>query len=70
MPTLPPQPKHYKPGGYVKRLQTDPWGNEYQYISPGSQGPYDLFSLGADGEVGGEGMNADIGNWNLSDLDR
>jgi general secretion pathway protein G len=68
-PNLPPEPKHYKPGGYVKRLQTDPWGNEYQYISPGSQGPYDLFSLGADGEVGGEGMNADIGNWNLSEID-
>ena len=68
-PNLPPEPKRYKPGGYVKRLQKDPWGNDYQYISPGSSGPYDLYSLGADGEVGGEGMNADIGNWNLSQLD-
>lgn len=68
-PSAPPEPKHYKPGGYVKRLQKDPWGNEYRYISPGTQGPYDLFSLGADGEVGGEGVNADIGNWNLSELD-
>ncbi len=69
LPTSSPIPQHYKQGGYVRRLQTDPWGNEYQYISPGTQGPYDLFSLGADGEVGGEGMNADIGNWNLSDID-
>ena len=68
-PSVPPEPKHYKQGGYVKRLQKDPWGNDYMYISPGTQGPYDLFSLGADGEVGGEGVNADIGNWNLSELD-
>lgn len=68
-PTLPPEPKNYKPGGYIKRLQKDPWGNDYQYISPGTNGAYDLFSLGADGEIGGEGVNADIGNWNLSDLD-
>lgn len=68
-PNIPPEPKHFKPGGYVKRLQQDPWGNDYQYISPGTYGPFDLYSLGADGEPGGEGMNADIGNWNLSDLD-
>lgn len=67
--TLPPEPKHFKPGGYLKRLQKDPWGNDYQYISPGQAGPYDLFTLGADGEVGGEGENADIGNWNLGELD-
>ena len=65
---IPPIPKHFKPRGYINRLQKDPWGNDYQYISPGTQGSYDLFSLGADGEIGGEGMNADIGNWNLTDL--
>ena len=43
----------------------DPWGNEYQYVFPGTHGhDYDLFSLGADGQPGGEGINADIGNWN------
>ncbi|SHE55302.1 general secretion pathway protein G [Microbulbifer donghaiensis] len=45
---------------YLKKAPKDPWGNEYQYISPGSVGPYDLFSLGADGKPGGEGEAADI----------
>ncbi len=66
---IPPEPRNFKPRGYINRLESDPWGNEYQYISPGTQGPYDIFTLGADGEIGGEGMNADIGNWNLSELD-
>jgi len=66
---LPPEPKHFKQGGYVKRLQKDPWGNDYQYISPGQAGPFDIFTLGADGEAGGEGVNMDIGNWNLGELD-
>ncbi len=66
---LPPEPKHFKQGGYVKRLQKDPWGNEYQYIVPGQSGPYDIFTLGADGEVGGEGENTDIGNWNIAELE-
>ena len=50
--------------GYIKNLPKDPWGNEYQYIIPGENGEYDLFSMGADGDVGGEGLDADIGNWN------
>ena len=50
--------------GYIRSLPKDPWGNEYQYIIPGKNGEYDLFSMGADGEVGGEGLNAVIGNWN------
>jgi len=50
-------------------LQKDPWGNDYQYISPGQAGPFDIFTLGADGEAGGEGVNMDIGNWNLGELD-
>ena len=68
--SLPPEPKHFKQGGYVKRLQKDPWGNDYEYISPGQAGAFDLFTLGADGEVGGEDANRDIGNWNLNELDQ
>lgn len=55
----------YRQGGYVRRIQMDPWGNPYQYQMPGTRsgGRYDLFSLGADGQPGGEGPDADIGNW-------
>jgi general secretion pathway protein G len=45
---------------YIKKEPVDPWQNEYVYISPGLDGPYDLYSLGADGQEGGEGVNADI----------
>jgi len=45
---------------YLKKSPKDPWGNDYQYISPGSNGPYDLFSLGADGKPGGEGEASDL----------
>ncbi|MFD1217668.1 type II secretion system major pseudopilin GspG [Microbulbifer celer] len=45
---------------YLKREAKDPWGNPYQYLSPGSSGPYDLFSLGADGKPGGEGEAGDL----------
>lgn len=51
-------------GPYVKNsLLKDPWGEEYQYRSPGEHGDFDIFSLGADGQVGGEGKNADITSW-------
>lgn len=53
----------YRPGGYLRSVPKDPWGNPYQYRFPGERGPVDVFSLGADGEPGGEGLNADIGNW-------
>ena len=43
----------------------DPWGNDYQYRSPGEHGEYDLFTLGADNQEGGEGINSDVGNWTL-----
>ena len=49
---------------YMKTLPKDPWGNPYHYLSPGQHGEYDLFTLGADNQEGGEGINADIGNWN------
>ncbi len=66
--TAPPaglaRPERYRPGGYVRRLPQDPWGDDYQYRAPGESGrPFDVFSLGADGEPGGEGNAADIGNW-------
>jgi general secretion pathway protein G len=63
-----PAIRHWRPGGYVPRLSKDPWGNDYQYTSPGTHNKdYDLSSLGADGQVGGEGVDADIGNWNIQD---
>jgi general secretion pathway protein G len=64
-PTLPPEPRNWKSDGYVDRLPKDPWGNEYQYLNPGVHGPIDIFSYGADGQEGGEDMNADIGNWSV-----
>ncbi len=60
-----PQPKNWNRDGYLKRVPKDPWGNDYQYLSPGTQGPYDLYSFGADGKQGGSDLNADIGNWDL-----
>lgn len=62
-PSGDPTAKNWKEGGYVDRLQKDPWGNPYQYLQPGEHGKFDIFSLGRDGEVGGDGENADIGNW-------
>ena len=56
-----PEPKNWKQGGYLRSLPKDPWGNEYQYASPGSDGsPFDLYSFGADGKVGGEEMGKDL----------
>jgi len=64
-PSGDPAAPNWKPGGYIERLPKDPWGRPYQYLQPGTHGEYDLFSLGADGKPGGDGINADIGNWNL-----
>ena len=49
----------------LRRLPMDPWSNPYQYAYPGQRSEFDVFSFGADGQEGGEGINADIGNWNL-----
>lgn len=57
--------KHWRKGGYIKKLSKDPWGNDYQYQFPGSNAEFDIFSLGADAAVGGSDEGADIGNWNL-----
>lgn len=62
-----PTIKNWKAGGYVERISKDPWGNDYVYAFPGTHGKaYDLCSLGADGQPGGDGINADICNWNLN----
>ena len=61
-----PSIRNWKPGGYIRALKKDPWGNNYQYIYPGTHGTeYDIFTLGADAQPGGDGENADVGNWNL-----
>ena len=62
-----PPAKNWKKGGYVERLPTDPWGNPYQYLSPGEKMEFDVWSYGADGRSGGDGTNAEIGNWNLDE---
>ncbi len=54
-------PLNWKP--YLDKLPNDPWGKSYQYANPGVKGEIDVFSYGADGVVGGEGNNAEIGSW-------
>ncbi|PCG16011.1 MULTISPECIES: type II secretion system major pseudopilin GspG [Sphingomonas] len=53
----------YQAGGYVKKLPKDPWGRDYLYAAPGKHGQADVWTLGADGKDGGEGIDADIGSW-------
>ena len=60
-PAAGPAPLNWKP--YIDKLPNDPWGKPYQYMNPGLKGEVDILSLGADGQVGGEGKNADIGSW-------
>ncbi len=50
-------------GGYLDRVPKDPWDRPYLYLYPGSRGEIDLYTLGRDGVEGGEGVDADIGNW-------
>ena len=60
-PTASPVPPNWKP--YLDKLPNDPWGRPYQYLSPGVKGEIDVMSLGADGQPGGDGKNADVGSW-------
>ena len=53
----------YQRGGYLKKLPNDPWGRPYNYASPGQHGEADVWTYGADGKEGGEGIDADIGSW-------
>ncbi len=64
-PTSGPAADGWKTGGYLEKLPKDPWGNPYQYLSPGINGEVDVFSYGADGQPGGTGVDADIGSWEL-----
>jgi general secretion pathway protein G len=64
-PALDPIPTNWKSGGYLEKLPKDPWGNAYVYLNPGRHGDIDVISLGADGQTGGEGKDADIGSWML-----
>ena len=60
-----PNVKNWKEGGYLERVPNDPWGNPYLYLNPGNRGEIDIYTLGRDGRPGGEGVDADIGNWDL-----
>ena len=60
-PETAPAPVKWRP--YLDKLPTDPWGQPYQYLNPGLKGEIDVYSLGADGQPGGEGLDADIGSW-------
>jgi general secretion pathway protein G len=64
-PTVAPLAPSWKSGGYLERLPKDPWGNPYNYLSPGVHAEIDVFSYGADGAQGGSGRDADIGSWDL-----
>ena len=64
-PSGQPEAKNWKKNGYMKKVPKDPWGNEYLYLSPGTHGDIDIFTLGADGRKGGVDAAADIGNWDL-----
>jgi general secretion pathway protein G len=50
---------------YLDKLPTDPWKNVYLYLNPGLHGEIDVFTLGADGQPGGTGSDADLGSWEL-----
>ena len=64
-PSGTPEARNWNPDGYLSKVPLDPWNNPYQYEQPGTNNTtsYDLYSLGADARIGGEGFNADIGNW-------
>lgn len=64
-PTAAPVPPNWNANGYLDRLPKDPWGQPLRYLNPGEHGEIDVYSLGADGQPGGEGHDADIGSWQL-----
>ena len=69
-PTIGPEPRNWRPGGYLQggQVPLDAWGNPYQYQYPGTNNPqaFDLWSFGADGTPGGEDTDAEIGNWSAN----
>jgi general secretion pathway protein G len=66
-PTVGDLPRKWRQGGYLEKskVPSDPWKNEYIYLSPGLHGDFDIISYGDDGEPGGEGKDADVNNWEL-----
>ncbi len=62
-PTSDPIPTAWRQGGYIQKLNDDPWGRPYLYANPGEHLEVDIFSYGAAGKPGGEGINATVGNW-------
>ncbi len=58
-------PTKNSPAGYLNKISKDPWKNSYEYISPGSKGPYEIICLGADGKEGGQGTDRDTTSVNL-----
>ena len=62
-PLQAPVPQSWRAGGYLEKLPNDPWGQPYQYLNPGLHGEIDVMSFGADGQPGGQGADADIGDW-------
>ena len=64
-PTGSPEAPNWAEGGYLGSMPKDPWGRDYLYLSPGENGEIDIYTLGADGQAGGEGEQADIGNWTI-----
>lgn len=64
--TPPQDPSQKWPeGGYLDRLPKDPWDRPYVYENPGKQGEFDIYTLGRDGQPGGDGPDADVGNWDM-----
>ena len=59
-PTVDPQPRNYRRGGYINRLPADPYGYDYVMLNPGEFADVDIFSVGPDGQAGTED---DYGNW-------
>lgn len=64
-PSMGRAPQNYPPKGYLDSLPKDPWGRDYVYLCPGEHGDFDLMSLGADSQEGGEGVDADVKSWEL-----
>lgn len=63
--SAPAEAANWKEGGYIKKVKKDPWQRAYLYLFPGENGSVDIFSYGRDGRPGGQGEDADIGNWNI-----
>lgn len=64
-PSSSPIPNNWQP--YLKQLPMDPWGKPYQYLNPGEHSDIDISTYGADGQLGGTGINAELGNWKAAD---